>query len=388
MQFDLTEEQRMMREMAREFAEREVRPIARHLDRTDEFPLDLYRKMGEMGLLNVTLPPEYGGAGLDNVCQSLIVEELARGSGAIANACLLAKLQSDFIYNFGSAQQKERWVRAIATGQAICVIANTEPEAGSDAAGIQTRAVRSGDGYTITGTKAFITAGAVSDLAVVLAKTDPSMGHRGISAFIVERDRPGYVVGRKDDLMGMRGLATSELVFDNCWVPAENLIGREGEGFKYVMESFNNGRIMIAALALGLAQAAMDESLQYAQQRHAFGQPIANFQAIQFMLADMAVQIDAARLLIHRAASLKDRGQPYIKEAAQAKLFASDVAQRVATDAVQIHGGYGYTKEARVEQIYRDAKLTQIYEGTNQIQRIIIAKQLLRSPTRPVGATA
>jgi butyryl-CoA dehydrogenase len=388
MQFELTDEQRMIRDMAREFADKEVRPRAFEIDRSDHFPIDVYRKMGDLGLLNMTLPPDYGGSGADNISQSLAIEELAKGLGSVANACLLAKLQSDFLYNFGSEAQRRRWVRRIAAGETICVIANTEPGAGSDAAAIQARAVRARDGFVINGTKAFVTAGAVSDLAVVLAKTDPAAGHRGISAFLVERDRPGYTVGKKDEFMGMRGLATSELVFEDCWVPAENLIGKEGDGFKYVMASFNNGRIVIASLALGLAQEAMEQSIRYAQERHAFGQPIASMQAVQFMLADMSVQIDAARLLIHKAAYLKDRGLPYVKEAAHAKLFASDVAQRAATDAVQIHGGYGYSKEAAVERIYRDAKLTQIYEGTNQIQRMIIARQLLQSPARADGRAA
>lgn len=384
MNFALTEEQRLIRDTAQQFAEERVRPRAREVDREDAFPWDLYLGMAELGFLGMTLPPEYGGAGSDNVSMALVIEELAKVLGCVANALLLAKLQSEFILRFGSEEQKRRWCPAIASGECICLIAATEPGAGSDVAGIQTTAVRDGDGWVLNGTKAFMTAGEVSQLAVVLAKTDPTAGHRGISAFLVEKSpdgepEKGFVVDHKDELLGMRGLATAGIALHNTRVPAGGLLGEIGQGFTYAMQSFDTGRIVIAALALGLAAGALEEALRYARERQAFGRPIAEFQAVQLMLADMAVEVDAARLLIHRAACLKDAGLEFRKEAAQAKLFASDIAVRAASNAVQILGGYGYTKEAPVERIYRDAKLTQIYEGTNQIQRVIIARHLLRT---------
>jgi alkylation response protein AidB-like acyl-CoA dehydrogenase len=382
--FELTEEQLLVRATARRFAEERVRPRARDIDREDEFPWDLYRSMGELGLLGMTLPTEYGGSGADNVAMSLVIEELAKVLGSLANALLLAKLQSEFILRFGSDAQRRRWCPAIAAGDCICLIAATEPEAGSDVAGIQTIAVRDGEQWILNGVKAFMTAGQVASLAVVLAKTDPAAGHRGISTFLVEKSpdgdpEKGFVIDHKDELLGMRGLATAGISFIGTRIPAENLLGEVGEGFKYAMKSFDTGRIMIASLALGLAVGALEEVLRYARDRRAFGRPIADFQAVQLMLADMAVEVDAARLLVHRAAWLKDRGAPFSMEAAQAKLFASDVAVRAGTTAVQILGGYGYTKESPAERIYRDSKLTQIYEGTNQIQRLVIARHLLHA---------
>jgi alkylation response protein AidB-like acyl-CoA dehydrogenase len=383
MRFDLSEEQRLVRATARHFAEERVRPRARQIDREDAFPWDLYKGMAELGFLGMTLPAEYGGASADNVSLSLVIEEVGKVLGSVANALLLAKLQSEFILRFGSEEQQKRWCPAIAAGGCICLIAATEPGAGSDVAGIQTTAARVGEEWVLSGTKAFMTAGEVGHLAVVLAKTDPAAGHRGISAFLVEKSpdgdpRKGFIVDHKDELLGMRGLATAGIALIGTRVPAENLIGEAGQGFKYAMKSFDTGRIVIASLALGLAAGALEEALRYARERHAFGRPISDFQAVQLMLADMSVEVDAARLLIHRAAWLKDEGLPFSREAAQAKLFASDVAVRAASDAVQILGGYGYTKESPAERIYRDAKLTQIYEGTNQIQRVIIARHLLR----------
>lgn len=372
------EVQQAVRDAARDFARREIGPRAAEIDRTDAFPADLYRQLGELGFLGLTLPAEYGGAAADNVTLCLVLEEIAVASGTMANATLLAKLQADFILRNGSEQQKQRYLPPLGSGERICLIANTEPDAGTDVAGIKTTAARRDGGYVLNGTKVFITAGLVGDFAVVIAKTDPKAGSRGISAFLVERDTPGFSAEKSDEFMGMRGLATSSLHFDDCFVPAENLIGRESEGMKYALHSFTNGRIFIATLALGLARAAFEASLSYAEQRLAFGQPIANFEAVQFMLADMATEIDAARMLIHRAARLKDEGKPFVKEASMAKLFASDMAHRATTNAVQIHGGYGYTKGAVVERLYRDAKLTQIYEGTNEIQRVVIARELRR----------
>lgn len=381
----LTEEQRLARDTARRFAEEHVAPRAFLIDRDDVFPHDIYANMAELGLLGMNFPEGYGGAGADEVSSCLILEELARASGAVANAALLAKLQGELILRAGDEEQRRTYVPDISTGRRICLIAVTEPETGSDVANITTRAEYGADGWMLDGTKAFMTAGAVGDLAVVLARTDPSAGHRGLTTFLVEKSSDdshparGFVVDHKDELMGMRGLATAGIGMRQTRVPEENVLGAPGEGFANVMRSFDNGRIVIGSLALGLAVGAMDACVDYVQQRSAFRQPIGGFQTVQAMLADMAVETSAARLLIHHAARLKDAGEPYTAEASQAKLLASDVAVRTATNAVQIHGGYGYTKDAVVERIYRDAKLTQIYEGTNQIQRVVIARHLLKA---------
>jgi alkylation response protein AidB-like acyl-CoA dehydrogenase len=374
------EVRRLLQETVREFARRDVAPRAAEIDRTDTFPWDLYRRLGELGLLGMTLPPEYGGEGLDNVSLCLALEELAAASATLANAALLAKIQGDYLLRNCDERQKRRYLPPLARGEEICLIAATEPGTGSDVAAIETTAVRRDGGWVLNGEKVYITSGLVGAFAVVIAKTDPGAGHRGLSAFIVERDTPGFSAEKSDEFMGMRGLGTSSLRFDDCFVPAENLIGEENGGFSQAMHSFNTGRIVIATLALGITRAALEESRRYAEQRHAFGQPIGDFQAVQFMLADMATEVEAARLLIHQAARLKDEDRPFAKEASMAKLFASDAAQRAATNAVQIHGGYGYTKAATVERLYRDSKLTQIYEGTNQIQRLIIARHLRREP--------
>ena len=376
----LQEEQRLLRETIGEFARRVVAPRAAQIDRDDEFPWDLYRQLGELGILGMTLPREYGGEGIDNVSLCIALEELAAASATLANAALLAKIQGDLLLRNCDEAQKRRWLPPLARGEQICLIAATEPGTGSDVAAIATTAVRRDGGYVLNGEKVYITCGLVGAFAVVLAKTDPAGGHRGLSAFIVEADRPGYRAEKSDEFMGMRGLGTSSVRFEDCWVPAENLIGEEGGGFNAAMHSFTTGRIVIATLALGIARAALDESRKYAEQRQAFGRPIGDFQAVQFMLADMATEIEAARLLIYQAARLKDEGAPFAKEASMAKLFASDAAQRATTNAVQIHGGYGYTKAATVERLYRDAKLTQIYEGTNQIQRVVIARALRKEP--------
>jgi alkylation response protein AidB-like acyl-CoA dehydrogenase len=300
----------------------------------------------------------------------------------VANAVLLAKLQSELIVRAGNDEQRRTLVPRIAAGERICLIAVTEPGAGTDVGGIQTRAEPSDDGWVITGTKAYMTAGAVGDVAVVLARTDRAAGNRGFTTFLVEKSPDGdpsrgFVVGHEDELMGMRGLATAGIVLEETRVPRSAVLGTPGEGFRSVLRSFSNGRIVIASLALGLASGALNASIAYARERQAFGRTIENFQAVQLMLADMVTDTEAARLLIHHAARLKDQGLPFAVEASMAKLFASDVAVRTASNAVQVHGGYGYTKDAIVERIYRDAKLTQIYEGTNQIQRVIIARDAL-----------
>lgn len=380
----LTQDQRDARDLARRFAAEQVEPRAAEIDRDDEFPRDLYSAMADLGLLGLNVPAEYGGVGADELTTSLVMEEIAASSGAVANALLLAKLQSEFVMRVGTPEQRQEVVPDVAAGRRICLIAVTEPGAGSDVGGIQTRAVKRDGGWVLTGTKAFMTAGAVGDLAVVLARTSQEPGHRSLTTFLVPRSPDGdtangFVTGHKDELMGMRGLATAGIVLDNTHVPESAMLGSEGDGFANVMRSFDNGRIVIACLALGLAVRALVESVAYARERQAFGRSIESFQAVQLMLADMAVAVQSARHAIHHAARLKDAGLPFSVEASIAKLVASDAAVKSTSNAVQVHGGYGYTKEAVVERLYRDAKLTQIYEGTNQIQRVIIARHLLRS---------
>ena len=378
MNFDLTNAQRLTRDMVREFAEREVRPRAAEIDRTDEFPGDLYKRMAELGILGMTLPAEYGGAGADTVTWSIVQEELARASAVVADAQLLAKLMGDMILRNGTEAQRRQHLPAMARGEKICVIAQTEPGAGSDVAGIQTAATPSGDGYRLSGTKRFITEAMVCDLAVVVATVDRRRGRDGITLFLVEMGTPGFARGSKESLMGVRGLATGELVFDDCFVPRSSLLGLEGEGFKRAMVSLDAGRIGIGSQAVGLAQAAMEAAIAYAKERQAFGQPIAGFQAIQSMLANMSTRIEAARLLLRKAAFLKDQGRPIVREAAEAKLLASEVAAQATTDALQIHGAYGYSTEFPVERLYRDARVYQIWEGTSEIQRLVIGRQLLK----------
>lgn len=379
---ELSEEHELLRQTVREFTESEVAHRAFEIDYEDEFPHDLYRRLGELGFLGLNVPEEYGGSGADELSMSITIEELARVSGTVANACLLAKLQSELICRRGTPEQISAFVPRIASGELICLIAVTEPGAGSDVANIKTSAKRTGSGWRLNGTKAFMTAGAVGELAVVLARTDPAAAGKGLTTFLVPKSpdgdpAKGFVADHKEALMGMRGLATAGILLQDTIVADEYVLGEPGRGLANALGSFNNGRIVIASLALGLATGAQDACLDYVRKREAFSRQIGDFQAVQFMLADACVEIDAARLLVRRAAQLKDAGRQFALQASQAKLFASDVAVRVATNAVQIHGGYGYTKDAVVERIYRDAKLTQIYEGTNQIQRVIIARHLL-----------
>jgi alkylation response protein AidB-like acyl-CoA dehydrogenase len=378
MNFDLTDAQRQVRDLCREFAEREIRPRAAEIDRADEFPWDLYKRMAELDILGMTVPPEYGGSGADTVSWCVAQEELARGSAAVADAQLLCKLMCDMLLHNASEAQKRRHLPRMVRGEEICCIAQTEPGAGSDVAGVQTTATPTADGWVITGTKRFITEALLCDLAVVVATTDRSRGRDGIALFLVERGAPGFARGGKEHLLGVRGLATGELVFDQCRVPADALLAPPGVGFQRAMVSLDSGRIGIGAQALGIAQAAMEAALKYAKERAAFGQPIAAFQAIQFMLADMSAGIEGARLLLCKAAFLKDQGRPIIREAAEAKLTASEVAQKVVTDALQIHGAAGYSTEFPLERLFRDARVYQIWEGTSQIQRRVISRQLLK----------
>jgi alkylation response protein AidB-like acyl-CoA dehydrogenase len=377
--FDLTDAQRQIRDLCRDFAEREIRPRAAEIDRTDEFPWDLYKRMAELDLLGMTAPPEYGGSGADTVSWCVAQEELARGSAVVADAQLLCKLMCDMLLDHASEAQKRHHLPAMLRGERICCIAQTEPGAGSDVAGVQTTAARTTDGgWVLNGTKRFITEALLCDLAVVVATTDRTKGRGAIALFLVEMGAPGFARGAKEQLLGMRGLATGELIFDDCRVPASALLVPPGEGFRRAMISLDSGRIGIGAQALGIAQAAMEAALRYAKERSAFGQPLAAFQAIQFLLADMSAAIEGARLLLRRAAFLKDQGRPIIREAAEAKLVATEMAQRVVTDALQIHGAAGYATEFPLERLYRDVRVYQIWEGTSQIQRLVIGRQLLK----------
>ncbi len=378
MDFELTDAQQLIRDMVREFAEKEIKPRAAEIDRTDEFPWDLWKRMGELGILGMSLPPEYGGSGADTVSWAIAQEEMARASVVVADIQLLSTLMQNMILKNGTAIQKEKYLAAMGRGETICVIAQTEPGTGSDVAGIQTIARRDRDGYVLNGTKRFITCAMLCDLAVVVATVDKAKGREGVTLFLVEKETPGFSKGSKEHLMGVRGMGTGELVFDNCWVSSDCLLGREGEGFKRAMLSLDTGRIGIGCQALGLAQAAMEEAIRYAKQRTAFGQTLASFQALQFMLADMSAGIEAARLRLRHAAWLKDQGRPIIREAAEAKLLASELAVRATRDALQIHGAYGYSKDFPIERMYREAKVYQIWEGTSEIQRVVIARQLLR----------
>jgi alkylation response protein AidB-like acyl-CoA dehydrogenase len=379
MDFLLTKDQRDLQQMVRDFARNEVAPLAAKIDATDEFPLELIKKMGDLGLLGIPIPEKYNGVEADYVSYMLAIEELSYASASVGVILAVhTSVGTMPILNFGNEEQKEKYVSRLATGELIGAFGLTEPNAGSDASGIRTRAVKQGDHYVLNGSKVFITNGEIADVFVVFAVTDPEQGTHGVSAFIVERNTPGFQIGKKEHKMGMNGTGTVELIFDNAMVPASQLLGREGEGFKIAMSNLDGGRIGIAAQALGIARAAFDFAREYTKQRVQFGKPIADFQAVQFMLADMATKIEAARLLTYQAATLRQQKLPCSKQASMAKYYASDVAMSVTTDAVQLFGGYGYSKEYPVERLMRDAKVTQIYEGTNQIQRIVVSKNLLK----------
>jgi len=383
MDLELNEEQEMIRKMARDFAQNELAPVAAELDEKGEPPLANLKKMAELGFMGLAIPEEYGGIDADSISCVIAVEEISKACAS--TGVILAvhnSLGSYGLVAFGTEEQKRKFLTPLASGQWIGTYALTEPETGSDAASIKTRAVLDGDEYVINGAKQFITSAPFAHLFVVFAVTDPAKRHRGISAFLVEKGTPGFSLGREENKMGIRAASTCGLVFEDCRVPVANRLGEEGEGFKVAMASLDVGRVGIAAQAVGIAQGAYEAALAYAKERHQFGQPIAEFQGIQWMLADMATRIEAARLLTYQSALAKDRakktGERYSKEAAMAKLFASETAVWVTQKAVQIHGGYGYIKEYAVERYYRDAKITEIYEGTSEIQRIVIANQILR----------
>lgn len=381
MDFELTEEQRMLRRMVREFAEGEIAPRAEEIDATDEFPHDLFDRMADVGLLGLPFPAEVGGSDGDYHAMVIALEEIARVSGSMAITLdAHTSLCCEPIYRFGTEEQKRKYLPPLLRGEYIGAFGLTEPEAGSDAGATRTRAVRDPDTdeWIINGQKIFITNGSIADVLVITAKTDPDQGSRGISVFIVEKETPGFRPGRDEKKMGLKGSVTSELFFEDCRVPAENLLGRENRGFQQFLSTLDAGRIAIAAMAVGLAQGAYEKAVDYAKGRQQFGQPIADFQAIRWMIADMATQIDAARMMVERAAWLKEQGESYTKEASMAKLFATEMAEEVCHNAIQIHGGYGYVREYDVERMYRDQRLCQIGEGTSEIQRLVISREVLR----------
>jgi butyryl-CoA dehydrogenase len=378
MDFELAEEQQMVRETTRAFVEREVKPVASRLDREAIYPSELVKRLSELGLMGILVPQEFGGSGMDLLCCVVAMEEISKAWASLAVAMSVQNsLVCAPIARFGSAAQKKKYLPSLARGERLGCYALTEPGSGSDAGSIQTRAKRVGDDFVLTGNKIFTTNGNRADLAIVYAVTDPAKGKKGISAFIVEKNSPGFVVGKLEDKLGLRSSDTASLLFEDCRVPGENLLGTEGEGFAIALATLDGGRIGIAAQALGIAQGCLEESVAYAQQRRQFGRAIAEFEAIQWMLADMATEIDAARLLTYRAAWLAGQERTFTKEAAMAKLFASEAANRAAYKAIQIFGGYGYTKEFAVERFFRDARITTIYEGTSEIQRLVIARRLI-----------
>jgi len=379
MNFTLTKEQEMVRSVVREFAEKEVEPIAADIDESGRFPKENVEKMARAHMLGIPFPEEYGGAGGDEVAYAIAVEELSRvcaTTGVIVSAH--TSLGCWPIFKFGTEEQKQKYLAPQAKGEKLGAFGLTEPNAGTDAAGQQTVAVLDGDEYVLNGSKIFITNGGQADVYIIFAMTDKKQGTRGISAFIVEADTPGFTIGKIEEKMGIRASATAELIFQDCRIPKENLLGKEGKGFGIAMSTLDGGRIGIASQALGIAQGALDESVKYLKERQQFGRPLSKFQGLQWMLADMGTDIEAARLLVYKAAFHKANGLPYSKEAAMAKLFAANTAMDVTTKAVQLHGGYGYTKDYPVERMMRDAKITEIYEGTSQVQQMVIAGSLLR----------
>lgn len=379
MNFDLPEELEMLRQMVREFAEQEVRPTAAITDRDARFPDEIVHKAAELGLTGINVPEQYGGSGLPSLGTIITVEEISRccaATGVILS--VNNSLVCDPVLKFGTEEQKQRILKPLASGQALGCFALTEPQAGSDASNLRTMAVRDGDHYVIDGQKVWITNAPRAKWSLVFVVTDRTQGHHGLTALMIEVGTPGFSVGKHEEKMGIRGALSSALHFEGCRVPVENRLGNEGEGFKVALSTLDGGRIGIAAQAVGIAQGAYESALAYSKQRSAFGASISEFQAIQFMLADMATEIEAARLLTYRAAMAKDSGKRFSKEASMAKLFASETAMKHTVKAVQIHGGYGYSKEFPVERAMRDAKITEIYEGTSEIQRLVIAESLLR----------
>lgn len=379
MNFELTQTQLLFKQMIREFAEKEVAPLAAEIDEQERFPAETVKKMAQLGLMGIPVPAELGGASGDNIMYSIAVEELSRvcaTTGVVLSAHTSLALAP--ILEHGTQEQKEKYVPKLASGEWIGAFGLTEPNAGTDASSQQTIAVPEGDEYVLNGTKIFITNAGYADLYIIIAMTDKSLGVKGISAFIVEASTPGFSVGKKEAKLGIRGSATAELIMDNCRIPKENLLGKIGGGFGIAMKTLDGGRIGIASQALGIAQGAMDETIKYTKERKQFGKSISQFQNTQFQMADMHTKVEASRLLVRSAAFKKDRGMPYSADAAMAKLFAAETAMEVTTKAVQFHGGYGYTREYPVERMMRDAKITEIYEGTSEVQRMVISAHIYK----------
>jgi len=375
--FNLTEQQKLFQKTIRQFCEKEIKPLAEKIDKEELFPEQLYKKMGQMGLLGMTVPQKYGGAGIDRVSYMIALEEISRVCGSTGITIEAHNsLGVGHIYERGTQEQRKKYLPTLTNGSGIAAWALTEPNAGSDAASLQTTAVLEGNEWVLNGTKQFITSGDIAEVTTIMAKTDTTKGAKGVSAFIVEKDTPGFKVGQLEDKLGLRGSHTAELILEDCRVPKENLLDEVGKGFTGAMNILDRGRTAIGAMSVGIARGALEESIEYAKQRQQFGRPIGKFQAIQWMVADMATQVDAARLLVYRAAFMEDQEVPFTKEASMAKLFASEIAMNATVKAMQIYGGYGYTREYPLERFYRDIKLCQIGEGTSEVQRMVIARQL------------
>ena len=373
----LTQDQEMIRDAVRDFAREQLWPHAARWDKEHTFPREAHQGLAALGAYGICVPEQYGGAGLDYLTLALVLEEIAAGDGGTSTAISVTNCPVNAILlRYGSEAQKRRWLTPLAQGELLGVFCLTEPHVGSDASALKTTAVKQGDEYVINGVKQFITSGKNGQVAIVIAVTDKGAGKKGMSAFLVPTDSPGYVVARLEDKLGQHSSDTAQITFENCRVPPENLIGAEGEGYKIALGALEGGRIGIAAQSVGMARAAFEAALRYAKERVTFGQPIFQHQAVQFSLSDMATQIEAARQLVHHAACLKDAGVPCLKEAAMAKLFASEMAERVCSAAIQVHGGHGYVSDFPVERIYRDVRVCQIYEGTSDVQRMVIARQL------------
>jgi len=378
MSYQLNEEQKMIQAMVKDLAREAILPTAAERDKTKEFPADIIKQMGELGLMGMSVPPEYNGAGVDTISYSLALQEIGY---ACASTAIIMSVHNSVscgpIYRFGSDFLKENYLKPLAAGTKLGCFAVTEPGAGSDPAGAKSTAKKDGNSYILNGTKAWITSGKNADVVVATAYTDKAKKHKGISTFVLEKGMPGFIIGPEEDKMGQRASDCTSLIFEDCRVPAENLLGEEGQGFIIAMTALDEGRIGVASLSVGLSQACLDAAVTYAQERVQFGSPLSKFQGLRWMIADMAVQIEASRLLTFNAASMKDRGEKFTREASMAKLFASETANRSAYQAIQIHGGYGYSKEYPVERYYRDARVLTIYEGTSEVQRIVIANNTI-----------
>ena len=384
MSYKLTDEQLMIQAMVREFSRKVVAPEAAERDQSKEFPAQILKKMGELGFMGMMIPPEYGGEGADTISYVLALSEIAYSCASTAVVMSVHNsIVCESIFHFGTEDQKQRFLKPLTAGKIIGAFALTEPHAGSDPVAQTTTAVRDGNSYVINGVKRFISTGKNAGLVIVTAKTDETLRHKGISAFIIPRKTPGLIVGRTEDKLGLRASDTTDLIFEDCRIPAENLLGQEGDGFKIVMKGLDSGRIGIAAQSVGVAQAALDAAVKYAKERDQFGQKISKFQGLRWIIADMATEIEAARQLMLSAASMKDRGEKYTAQASMAKLFASEMVNRITAKALQMHGGYGFIKDYPVERFFRDARVFTIYEGTSEIQRIVISDHILKDKRLP-----